>query len=1185
MFLMIVRKDVRDRVPEAEASSAGEAGGMTGVPVDLQTGVHRGTQTVHRGTQTVHRGVRTGVPVSLQTGVRRGTQTVRPTGIPARAPISSQPDVRIIGTGGRRITRAVPGSEQEEQSLNDSAGSADLLSHIEDILRENEKYTKMLLRERNVNKLISNIELAGEVGDVRALYPVLDVLSLTSNKRVIATALNTLGKLGDITIIPVMAEYLYDDNSRVRANAVEALGRMGHPKIVRLVVPFLKDPDNRVRANAAKALWKFGREEIISTLKGMLGSGSPRMRASAVYALTEMGDETVIPLVKRGLKDPDKRVREVAARCLKQLEKKFRTRDALVARYGRKGMPSTPGHGAEQLSSGPIAVESLAEPAPEVEMAEPIPVEIARPAVEPVKPEKIEPPEIDLPKKTAEPTVEEAEISLIPSVTSAEPVAKESASGEWNELMEMVSKAEARVKQREESASRVDTFVIDEPDLADLAELEFPETDRPEPPVDDIDFSDLERVMTEGMAAAPVQAAPEQAVPATPASPVVPPAVKAEEEVAFPDLEVLPEKPPEKETATGAEAPATGAEAPHPEPQPIPAAEEPDDDHDGIPLEPKLLERLAEIDMLVQDAAEFMAKVSDEENTVRKVNVIEMAGKVGDPKALLPILDLLQVEKNERVIAVGLKAVGSMGDEAVVPFLMEYVSHSSARIRVAALEALDTITHPSGIRGIIPLLIDSNVMVRAKAAKAIWQFEKDDIIDVLETIVEDGTKDEKFASLHALEKMGGERTTGLLEQLQQCGDTMVEREARSVLARVKQDQERKDRYQKPVAAGPAAAPIAADSAAPAAAKPAKTMVKKTRPAARQTPVSAAAVQTAAQPYSSAAQTAPAPITSAKSGGYLKGLFKWIVIGVGGGLLIAVLLIIGVNIKDAIFPDQPSRSRDRDRDVTETRDSGTGTSSPTRTTGRDREINKLVERLKPFMKGAAFAVGEVTRDGKRIRIIGKKLESDDKVNVFLDQLPRETVIIIPKPGGVIMVHGEKIGLAKRFLGKDVLLISSDAGGSSIAAGDTSHTGSSTRPDPSTPSTGSTSDGPSSMSGSDINIEMSMFYGSLIKAWNERDLDALMRHYSRRFSGQGNDFDSMKDSYLTEFEIAGDIKMHMLNEKNQKSGDSIKHTATFYFEGASADGFQADKENTLTRRMDTLKRENNDWRIVESEDILE
>ncbi|MDP7420225.1 MAG: hypothetical protein QGH40_00040, partial [bacterium] len=81
--------------------------------------------------------------------------------------------------------------------------SVDLLSHIEDVLRENEKYTKMLLRERNVNKLISNIDLAGEVGDVRALYPVLDVLSLTSNKRVIATALNTLGKLGDMSIIPV----------------------------------------------------------------------------------------------------------------------------------------------------------------------------------------------------------------------------------------------------------------------------------------------------------------------------------------------------------------------------------------------------------------------------------------------------------------------------------------------------------------------------------------------------------------------------------------------------------------------------------------------------------------------------------------------------------------------------------------------------------------------------------------------------------------------------------------------------------------------------------------------------------------------------------------------------------------------------------------------------------------------
>ena len=116
-------------------------------------------------------------------------------------------------------------------------------------------------------------------------------------------------------------------------------------------------------------------------------------------------------------------------------------------------------------------------------------------------------------------------------------------------------------------------------------------------------------------------------------------------------------------------------------------------------------------------------------------------------------------------------------------------------------------------------------------------------------------------------------------------------------------------------------------------------------------------------------------------------------------------------------------------------------------------------------------------------------------------------------------------------------------------------------------------------------MVMFYGSLIKAWNRRDLNVLMRHYSKHFSGQGNDFEGMRDSYFTEFEIAGDIKMYMMNEKNQITGDRIKHTATFYFEGASADGFQADKENTLTQRMDTLKRENNEWKIVESKDILE
>ncbi len=971
--------------------------------------------------------------------------------------------------------------------------SVDLLSHIEDVLRENEKYTKMLLRERNVNKLISNIDLAGEVGDVRALYPVLDVLSLTSNKRVIATALNTLGKLGDMSIIPVIAEYLYDDNSRVRANAVEALSQIGHPKIVRLVVPFLKDPDNRVRANAAKCLWKFGRDEIFHTLKEMLNSGSPRMKASAVYALTELGDENVIPLVKKSLEDEDSRVREVAQRCLKELEKKFKTRDALLARYGRNTVEKR----QPKVESPPVQVVAPAVPEPE-----------QKPFPEEKKPEPLPVPEKVPLDKSAEAKVpsDEKPSVIVPVEAPAKPLelpvekptAKEELNDEWGALMEMVSRAEVRIKNREASAQEKESFLVDEPDLPDLevVEPEDPETSM-------FDLASLEAVISSPPAAEPVVTAP----------PVEPPA---------------PEEPaPEEKIPPTAE--------------PVAAVET-----QGIPMDQRLLERLAEIDSLVQDAADFMNRVGEEQNTVRKVNVIEMAGKVGDPKALLPILDLLQVEKNERVISVGIKTIGQLGDESVVPFLLDYVVQDSARIRSSALEALDIVGHSSGIRGMISLLLDSNVMVRAKAAKALWKFEKDEIFTIIEEISADGTRDEKLAALHALEKLATDRAIELLEKFTAVNDLTIEREARSMLAKLIKEKKRKERFQKLASPAPERKIVAA--------------VAPLKPEKQAEPVPS---PPPSGPVATPAPAATVATTSAKSHKLQLAMV----------VLVLVILFIAGTLGMKYVMDEYLPSSDSDSSVPTPADNGDSSSSgdnlvvePAGSRVTDRQVTSLTGRVGQFIGGAAFAIGKVTRKGKKIYIVGENLVSGNTINYSLESLPSETVVIMPKSDGVIMVHGENIKLAKRFIGKDVLLIrslSEKVGGRRA---------------------GGIKQSPGTVSGN-ARSEIASFYQGLIKAWNDRDIDKLMDRYSPDFTMQGSDYNLLRESYLTEFEIAGEIIMRLEDEKVELQESGVRHTSTIYFEGTSADGFTATRENTYSRRIDTLKQVGGSWKIVFSEDILE
>jgi HEAT repeat protein len=188
-------------------------------------------------------------------------------------------------------------------------------------------------------------KLLGTIGNSEAM--VFLTASLDSSAQVAASAASALKKIGKDAeegfvraiaegssarrkaLLPIVtrfaaarevAQCLTDPDADVRALACETLGRLGNPSVVREVFPLLADSNLRVGHAATAAIQALGsrqaRELAVETFK----SNDPIVRRSALRILAYFGDtESLTPMLE-GLADDDVRVREVALQGLPYLE-------------------------------------------------------------------------------------------------------------------------------------------------------------------------------------------------------------------------------------------------------------------------------------------------------------------------------------------------------------------------------------------------------------------------------------------------------------------------------------------------------------------------------------------------------------------------------------------------------------------------------------------------------------------------------------------------------------------------------------------------------------------------------------------------------------------------------------------------------------------------------------------------
>ncbi|MBZ0298165.1 MAG: HEAT repeat domain-containing protein, partial [Anaerolineae bacterium] len=131
-------------------------------------------------------------------------------------------------------------------------------------------------------------------------------------------ATRALGEIGDARAVqPLLAELGKGKKDALRQGAAVALGKIGDSRAIQPLIVLFSDPDIRTRRAATEALKQFGElgfEAVVKALK----TGSPLVREQAIIYLTDWNDPRSDSLLIETLKDTESKVRTRAIHSLGQ---------------------------------------------------------------------------------------------------------------------------------------------------------------------------------------------------------------------------------------------------------------------------------------------------------------------------------------------------------------------------------------------------------------------------------------------------------------------------------------------------------------------------------------------------------------------------------------------------------------------------------------------------------------------------------------------------------------------------------------------------------------------------------------------------------------------------------------------------------------------------------------------------
>lgn len=132
--------------------------------------------------------------------------------------------------------------------------------------------------------------------------------------------------------------YLMDAN--VGASAIRSLGLIGDGSVVPLLKKYIDHKDKKVRINTAQALHRLGDKSGVTVARQLAGDTDGYNRRVSAEILSDLGDEKDLPALKKLKNDPDESVKQIATAAVERLTKKSAPAPAKTAPAKKSAAPA-----------------------------------------------------------------------------------------------------------------------------------------------------------------------------------------------------------------------------------------------------------------------------------------------------------------------------------------------------------------------------------------------------------------------------------------------------------------------------------------------------------------------------------------------------------------------------------------------------------------------------------------------------------------------------------------------------------------------------------------------------------------------------------------------------------------------------------------------------------------------------
>jgi HEAT repeat protein len=189
-----------------------------------------------------------------------------------------------------------------------------------------------------------------------------------------------------------------------------------------------------------------------------------------------------------------------------------------------------------------------------------------------------------------------------------------------------------------------------------------------------------------------------------------------------------------------------------------------------------------------KDVETLIAELTDKKPMVRR-NAVEALGKLGDERAVEPLIAKLKKDKDKGVRAAAAKALGKIGDKrALEPLIAKLKKDKDWGVRTAAAEALGVLGDTKAVEPLIAKLRkDKTHSVQRASAEALGEIGDNRAVEPLIATLKDKVNIVREAAAEALGKIGDERAVEpLIVEFKDSRRSSIRKAAATALSKIGQ---------------------------------------------------------------------------------------------------------------------------------------------------------------------------------------------------------------------------------------------------------------------------------------------------------------------------------------------------------------------------------------------------------------